>query len=110
MRPLPKSTMKSPVITTAEQMKEKKIIKTKIGLGSIVKAQGREIEDNTSEVRNNNTTKYLVGCVQDVSGNNSLRVKYKDGQNEYMSSCSLVCLFLKQEVEKDDPLSSSTEK
>ena len=47
----PKSTLRFPIITTMKDMKEKNLIKTRISVGSVLKAKVGEMDDNTREVR-----------------------------------------------------------
>ena len=68
-------------------MTEKKRIKTKIGLGSVIKAKVGETEENTREGRSRTMRKEGVGCVQDVVGKNKFLVQFEDGQKKEMSSC-----------------------
>ena len=53
---------------------DKKFIKMKIGVGSVVKAKVREIEDNTKEGRIWSMSKEVVGCVQAVVANKKFLV------------------------------------
>ena len=52
-----------PVVTIKKGKKEKKWIKTKIGVGSIAKENVGYIEDDTREERIRKTRKEVVGCV-----------------------------------------------
>ena len=71
--PPPKSTMISPVVNVKEVVEMTKKTKTKIGVGSVVKAKVGELEKITREVRSMRMRKEVVGCVQSVVGkNNSL--------------------------------------
>ena len=49
--PHPNYTMISPVIKTVEEMKMKNHTKTKIGVGSVIKAKVGELDNITREVR-----------------------------------------------------------
>ena len=49
-------------------MKEKKLIKTKIGVGSVVQEKVGEMEDNTREGGRRSTSKEVVRYVQDLAG------------------------------------------
>ena len=49
-------------------------------------------------------------CVQDVVGKNKFLFQFKYGQRKEMSSCLLVFLCSKEEVDMDEPLSNITEK
>ena len=57
-------------------MNEKKRIKTKIGLGSNVKAKVGEMERNTREGRIRRKRKEVTGCVQVVVDNKKLLVQF----------------------------------
>ena len=91
-------------------MKDKKQTKKKIGLGYVVKEKVGEMEDNTREGRSRRMRKYVVGCVQTVVGKKRLLFQLEYGKNEYMSSCLLVFLCPKEEVEMYEPLLNSTKK
>ena len=41
--------------------------------------EAREMEKNTREGRSRTTRKEVVGCVQDVVGENKFLVQFKDG-------------------------------
>ena len=86
-------------------MNEKKWIKTKIGVGCVVKEKVGDIEENTREGRSRRMRKDMVECVQAVLGKKILLVQFVDGQKKDMSSSLLVFLSSKEEVEMDDPLS-----
>ena len=58
--------MSLPVILTTKDTKEKKRIKTKIGVGYSVKEKVGEMENKTREARTMRTRKEVVGCVQDL--------------------------------------------
>ena len=77
-------------------MKEKKRIKTKIGVGSVVKAKVGDMEENTREGRNSRIRKEVVGCVQDVVGNKKFLVQFGYGQNKDMGSFLLSCVCSKE--------------
>ena len=62
--------MSSPVVKITKRVKKKKRIKTKIGVGSVVKAKVGELEKITREGRIRRMRKDVVGCVQDVVGKN----------------------------------------
>ena len=53
--------MSSPIVTIVEGIKEKKRIKPKIGVGSLVKAKARKMEENTREGRSGRMRKDVVG-------------------------------------------------
>ena len=61
--PPPKFTMISSVITVKEGVELKKKTKTKIGVGSIVKAEVGELENITREGRFRRMGKEVVVCV-----------------------------------------------
>ena len=63
-------------MTIAQEMMDKKRIKTKIGVGSVVKLKVGDMEDNTREVIIRRMSKYVVGCVQAVVGKNKFLVKF----------------------------------
>ena len=88
----------------------KKQSKTKIGVGSVVKAKVGELEDITREERIRSTRKEVVGYVHNMMGKKKFLVKLKDGQNKDISSSLLVFLSPKEEVEMDEPLSHSSKK
>ena len=52
--------MSSPVVTIAEGMKEKKRIKTEIGVGYVVKGKVAEMEDNISYRKRSRMRKEVV--------------------------------------------------
>ena len=85
--------MISPVVTIAKRTKEKKQIKTKIGVGSVVKAKVGEMEVNTREGSSTRTGKDVVGCVHNMLGQNKLLVKFEDGQKKKIGFSSL-CVFM----------------
>ena len=58
--------MSLPVILTTKDTKEKKRIKTKIGVGYSVKEKVGDMENKTREARTMRTRKEVVGCVQDL--------------------------------------------
>ena len=55
--------MSSPIVKITKGTKEKKRIKTEIGVGSVVKAKLVEMEENTREGRIGSMRKELLGCV-----------------------------------------------
>ena len=55
--PPPDSTMSLPVVTIAQEMMMKKRVKTKIGVGSVVKARVGSMEDNIRKVRTRKISK-----------------------------------------------------
>ena len=60
--------MRSPFLKISEGIKIKKQNKTKIGVGSIVKAKVGELEKIARGGRNRRVRKEVVGCVHDVLG------------------------------------------
>ena len=108
--PPPKSTMISPVVTVKEGMEIKKQTKTKIGLGSVVKAKVGELENITREGRSRRMRKDVVGCVQSVVGRKNLLFLFEDGQKKEISSSSFVYLSSKEELEMEEPISHLPEK
>ena len=63
-------------------MKEKNQNKTRIGVGSVVKAKVGEMEDNTREERSRRVSKEVVGCVQRVVGKKRFLVQFEDGNKK----------------------------
>ena len=55
-------------------------------------------------------SKEVVGCVKDVVVKKRFLVQFEDGQKKEMISSSLVFLSSKEEVDMDEPLSSSPKK
>ena len=102
--------MSSPVLTIVEDTKEKNQNKTKIRVGSVLKENDGEMEDNTREGIISSISKDVVGYVHAVAGKKILLVQFKDGKKKKMSSCSPVFLSSKEEVGMDDPLSNSPKK
>ena len=84
--------MNSPVVNVKEGMEMKNQTKTKIGVGSVVKAKVGELENITREGRSRRIRKDAVGCVQIVVGNKNILVQFKYGQKKETSSSSLVFL------------------
>ena len=60
--------MSSPVVTVKEEMDTKKKTKSKIGVGSVVNDEVREMENTTREGRSRRMRKEAVGFVQSVLG------------------------------------------
>ena len=75
----PNSTTRSPAVTVKERVEMKNQTKTKIGVGSIVKAKAGWLEKITREGRSSRIRKEVVGCVQSVVGKKNFLVKFKDG-------------------------------
>ena len=80
-------------------------IKTKIGMGSVVKAKVGELENIIREGRIRRMRKEVVGCVHSVMGNKKFLVLFEYGQNKEISSSLLVYLSEKDEVEMEEPIS-----
>ena len=56
--------------------------KTKIGVGSVVKAKVGELEKITREVRSRRMRKDVVGFVHRLVGKNNFLVLFEDGQKK----------------------------
>ena len=78
--------------------------KTKIVVGSVVKAKVGELEKITRKVRSRRMRKEVVGCVQSVVGKNKFLVLFEDGQKKEIGSCPLVYLNEKEEVDMEEPI------
>ena len=104
--------MSSPIVTIVEWIKEKKRIKPKIGVGSLVKAKVGNMEDNTREGRSRGMRKAVVVYSYSVVGKKKFLVQFEYGQKIEMSSCLLVYVCSKQEVclEMDEPISDLPKK
>ena len=91
---------------------EKNWIKTKIGVGSVVKAKIGGMEENKREGRSGRTRKDVMGCVQDMVENNKFLFQFENGHKKEMFLCLLVYICLKEEVclEIYDPISNLPEK
>ena len=72
--------------------------KTKIGVGSVVKAKVGESEKIIREGRSTRMIKEVVGCVQ-----------HGVGQNNFLGSFLLVYLSEKEEVEMEESITLSPE-
>ena len=59
-----------------KEMNHKKHIKMNIGLGSVVKAEVRYIEEKTREGRIKMTSKEVLRCVQAVVGKKKFLVQF----------------------------------
>ena len=66
--------------------------KTKILVGSVVKAKVGELEKITRKGRSRRMRKEVVVCVNIVVGKNNFLVLFEYGQNKEIGSCSLVYL------------------
>ena len=84
--------------------------KTKIGVGSVVKAKVGELENITREGIIRRTRKEVVGCVRSVVGKKKFLVLFEDGQKKDIVSCSLVHLSEKEEVEMEESITLFPEK
>ena len=73
------------VVTIAEEMKIKNQTKTKIGVGSVVKATVGELEKIKMEGRSGRMRKEVVGCVKAVLGKKKFLVQFEYGQKKYIS-------------------------
>ena len=79
-----------------EGTKEKKRIKTKIGVGSLVNAEVGDMEYKKREGRSKKTRKEVAGYVHAVAGKKKFLIQFGNGQKKEMISCSLVFLCLKK--------------
>ena len=84
--------------------------KTKIGVGSVVKAKVGELEKITRKGRSRRMRKEVVVCVQSLVGKKKFLVQFEDGQKKEISYYLLVFLSSKKEVEMDEPISHLLEK
>ena len=87
--------MSSSGVTISQDMMEKKQIKVKIGVGSVVKEKVGETKENTSEGIIIGTRINVVGCVHAVEEKNKFLVQFEDGKKNDMSSSSLHFLYSK---------------
>ena len=83
---------------------EKKWVKTKIGVGYVVKAKVGEMGWNTRKIIIRRMRRELVVCSQAVMCKNQLLFQLQNVQKKDMSSCSLLFLCSKEEVEMYEPL------
>ena len=67
-------------------------------MGSVVKANIGDKEDNIREGRRRWTGKEVVGCVQAVVRNKKFLFQFENKNNKEMISCLLVYVCLKEEV------------
>ena len=88
----------------------KKQNKTKIGVGSVVKAKVGELDNITREGRIRRMRKEVVVCVQSMLFKKNFLVQFEDGHKKEISSSSLVFLSSKEEVEMDEPITDLPEK
>ena len=84
--------------------------KTKIGVGSVVKAKVGELENITREGIRKKMSKEVLICVQILVWKNKFLVQFKDIQKKKKSSSSIVILSSKDEVEMDEAISHSPKK
>ena len=76
--------MISPVVKISQDMVEKKRIKTKIGVVSVVKAKIGYMEEKARDGRSIRMIKYVVGYVQAVVGNNIFLIqRQKEERDEF---------------------------
>ena len=70
------------------------------------------MEEKKREGRSSRMNKEVVEFVQSMVGKEMFLVQFEDGKKKYMSSFSLLCLCLKEEVclEMDEPISNHHEK
>ena len=83
--------------------------KTKIGVGSVVKAKAGELEKITREGRIRRMRKEVVGYVQHMVGKNKLLLLFKYGQKKDTGSCLLVYLSEKEEVDMEESITLFSE-
>ena len=83
--------------------------KTKIVVGSVVKAKVGELGKITRKGRSKRMRKEVVGCVQSVVGKNKFLFLSEDGQEKEIVSCLLVYLNEKEEVDMEDSITISPE-
>ena len=102
--------MSSTILTTTEGMKVKKQNKTKIGVGSVIKAKVGELYQITREGKIRKMRKEVVGFVQAVVGKKKFLVQFEYVQNKEITSSSLLFLSLKEEVEMDEARYNSPKK
>ena len=76
----------------------KKQNKTKIGVGSVVKAAVGESEDITREGRIRMMRNEVIVCVHDLVGKKRFLVKFEDGQKKVISYSFLVFLIRKRRL------------
>ena len=67
-------------------MKEGKLNKTNIWVGSIITEKVRDMEEDTIEVGTRSIMEGVMGCVQAVVGKKKLMVQFEDGQWQDISS------------------------
>ena len=79
--------------------------KTKIGVGSVVKAKVGELEKITREGRSRRMRKEVVGCVQSVVGKKNFLYQFEYGKKKEISYSLHVFLSPKEEVEMAEPMS-----
>ena len=108
--PHPKSKMSSPVLTITEGKNINNHTKTKIRVGSVVKAKVGELEKITREGISRRTGKYMVECVHSVVEKNKFIVQLEDRHKKEKSFSSFVFLILREDFDMDEAISHSNEK
>ena len=78
--------------------------KTKIVVGSVVKAKVGELDMITRKGRSRRMRKEVVVCVHSVLGKNKFLVLFEDGQKKEIGSNSLVYLIEKEEVAMEESI------
>ena len=79
--------MSLPVVTIAEDMKEKKRINPKIGMGHPVKTKVGKIEENTREGRSRRLRREVVVYVQSMVRKKKFLFLFEDEYKKDISSC-----------------------
>ena len=88
-------------------MMEKKRIKTKIGVGSVVKTKVRDMGEKTSEGGIRSKREKVAGCVKAVVERNNLLVQFEYGKKKEMGCVLLSYVCFKEDVclGMDEPIS-----
>ena len=91
---------------------EQKRIKTKIGVGSVVKANVRDIKDKIRKARIRRMRNEVVGRFQAMVWKNRFLAQFVDEQNIDMSYSLIQYLCSKEEVclEMEEPISNLPKK
>ena len=87
--------MSSPVFTISHKIMDTNRTKTKLWVGSVVKAKVGYMEEKKKEGIITSIRKEGVRCVQDLVGKKKLLVQLKYGNKKYMSSSLLQLLNAK---------------